>query len=180
MKIPFNIKYKPQIESGEYKVLTNDGSDVRIVCWDAEGSQRKDDIIALVKGSLGAENIQRYYVTGKLIADTGRRGKGLVIVTPEPELTEFEKKVCETSNLCLSFGMKEEIKSAATSLLDYAKEEFIRQGYVIEKKAFLEAVEKVDPEVMKEVSENVDKLSKEELTEFENAFGRAMMEVPEP
>ena len=36
-------------------------------------------------------------------------------------------------------------------------EQFIKDGYVIEKKAFHDAVEKVPPEVMKEVSDNVDK-----------------------
>ena len=33
--IPFDIKYRPEIESGEMKVQTRDGREVRIVCWDA-------------------------------------------------------------------------------------------------------------------------------------------------
>ena len=32
-KIPFDIKYRPQIESGEYKVETGDKKRVRIICW---------------------------------------------------------------------------------------------------------------------------------------------------
>lgn len=35
MKVPFNIKYRPQIESGEAEVVTRNGRAVRIICWDA-------------------------------------------------------------------------------------------------------------------------------------------------
>ncbi len=82
MKIPFDIKYRPQIETGEYEVETQDGlHSVRIICWDAAGSQRDNDIIGLEKGTLGAENIQRYDVTGHLIADSAKRGnKDLVLI----------------------------------------------------------------------------------------------------
>ena len=37
MKIPFDMKYRPQIESGEYKVETRNGKSVRIICWDKQG-----------------------------------------------------------------------------------------------------------------------------------------------
>lgn len=36
-KIPFNIKYRPQIESGEYKVVTREGCPVEIRIWDLKG-----------------------------------------------------------------------------------------------------------------------------------------------
>ena len=32
--VPFDLKYKDKIESGEYLVTTREGSPVRIVCWD--------------------------------------------------------------------------------------------------------------------------------------------------
>ena len=35
-RIPFDKKYRPQIESGQYKVETGDGQPVRIICWDAK------------------------------------------------------------------------------------------------------------------------------------------------
>ena len=35
MKVKFDIKYRPQIESGEAEVVTRDGRAVRIICWDA-------------------------------------------------------------------------------------------------------------------------------------------------
>lgn len=37
MKIPFDIKYRPQIESGEYKVFLKNGNPVRILAWDLPG-----------------------------------------------------------------------------------------------------------------------------------------------
>ena len=35
MKVPFDIKYKEQIQDGIYKVETANGEQIRIVCWDA-------------------------------------------------------------------------------------------------------------------------------------------------
>lgn len=40
MKIPFDIKYRPQIESGEIKVINRLNEDVRIVCWDGPDKDR--------------------------------------------------------------------------------------------------------------------------------------------
>ena len=94
MKIPFDIKHRQQIESGKYKVETNEGASVRIICWDAKGSQREDDIIALVGSTLGSENIQRYDYTGHLIADSARVGrKDLVLVTEEFDSTDVERAI---------------------------------------------------------------------------------------
>ena len=36
-KIPFNIKYRPQIESGEYSVVTREDRPVEIKIWDLKG-----------------------------------------------------------------------------------------------------------------------------------------------
>lgn len=85
-KIPFNIMYRENIERGQLKVETVSGQPVRIICWDAKGSQRANDIIALVGSELGAENIQRYYSDGTLIADSSHhRNKDLVILLPSPK-----------------------------------------------------------------------------------------------
>ena len=35
--IPFDLKYRPEIESGECKLVTRAGYPARIVCWDAKG-----------------------------------------------------------------------------------------------------------------------------------------------
>lgn len=51
-------------------VALKNGTPVRIICWDARGSDREDDIIALVSSKLGSENIMRFYRSGKLISDS--------------------------------------------------------------------------------------------------------------
>ena len=85
-RIPFSIEYRNEIENGNLSVETASGQSVRIICWDAKGSQRTNDIIALVGGELGSENIQRYYSDGTLIADSSRLGnKDLVILLPSPK-----------------------------------------------------------------------------------------------
>ena len=39
MKKKFDIKYRPQIESGQYRVVTHDGTPVIVEKWDLKGSQ---------------------------------------------------------------------------------------------------------------------------------------------
>ena len=96
-------------------------------------------------------------------------------------LTEFEKKVADIIDLwhedyvqwstpgASAHNYPDQIKPDAAELLALAREQFIKDGYIIEKKAFHDAVEKVDPKVMKEVSDNVDK-TKEGLTELEQCL----------
>lgn len=93
MKIPFDIKFRPQIESGEYKVETKDGREVRIVCWDVNNSYSSvhDNILALVKSESGVEHALFYAQNGYCLSDSSRVGrKDLFLVTPEPELTPLE------------------------------------------------------------------------------------------
>ena len=89
-------------------------------------------------------------------------------------LTEFELRLLDwlssdTSGEIPMERMKEIVKNRAAELLALAREQFIKDGYIIEKKAFHDAVEKVSPEVMKEVSDNVDNM-KEELTELDQCL----------
>lgn len=88
-KIPFDIKFRPQIESGDYKVETQNGCIARIICWD-----RKDNnypIVALFEeGKSGKECLLSYTQNGQHVKGTSNVSD-LFIVTPEPELTEFEK-----------------------------------------------------------------------------------------
>ena len=90
MRIPFEIKYRPQIESGEYKVETRDGRPVRIICWDC--INKHYPIIALAL--YGGEEISYDYTNnGHYYPDDEKSEYDLFIVTPEPELSEFEKAV---------------------------------------------------------------------------------------
>ena len=85
-RIQFNIKYRPQIESGEYTVKTRSGNPVRIICWDRNSCT---PICALITRDSGPED---YVWTDK----EGRNTKSgyyddLFIITPDPDLSEFEK-----------------------------------------------------------------------------------------
>ena len=79
--------------------------------------------------------------------------------TPEEELTNFEEGLkvflLDFVYTTVKEDAPEYIKKNSGVLLSLAREQFIKDGYVIEKKAFHDAVKKVSPEVMKEVSENV-------------------------
>ena len=167
-KIQFDIQYRPQIESGEYKVETKAGCPVRIVCWDMACEL---PILGLVL--LNDEKVEEIAV-GFTNEGTNLFGEPLYdklfIVTPEEEQTEWQRFIsaCLQKHGLLDCGAADRIaKESSSELLALAREQFIKDGYVIEKKAFHDAVEKVDPEVMKEVSKNIDKIV---LTPFEQSI----------
>lgn len=154
-KIPFNIKYRPQIESGEYKVETRDGKKVRVLCYDANNIV---PVVALVTFNDGSEGSRDYYSDGSM--NFGRENAlDLFIVTPEEELTEFENRLCEILDSAINYQIhstpEETIKDAkklTPELLSLAREQFIKDGYVIEKKAFHNAVENISDKHLSEMS----------------------------
>ena len=168
-KIPFDIKFRPQIESGEYKVETKVGCPVRIVCWDMICEL---PILGLVL--LNDEKAEEIAV-GFTNEGTNLLGEPLYdklfIVTPEEELTEFEKAIKDMIKPYAAWP-DDIFKEESAKLLFLAREQFIKDGYVIEKKAFHDAVEKVDPGIMKEVSKNVD------MTEYEKGRAEALKDLP--
>lgn len=173
MKIPFSVKYRTQIESGEYKVIDKNGRNVRIICWDMKSPKKYGyHLVGLVEFSPNNEESTYYTLDGK--ARLRDKEPCLFIVTPEPELTEFESTFGRAMMEVPKPEEKEKwyqfLKEKAAELLDLAREQFIKDGYIIEKKAFYGAVEKVDPEVMKEVSDKVDI---EETLRLEYEKGRA-------
>ena len=138
-KIKFDVKYRPQIESGEYRVETKAGCPVRIVCWDMACEL---PILGLVL--LNDEKAEEMAV-GFTNKGTNLLGNPLYdklfIVTPEEEMTEFEKAVDAIYESC---GVKElQVKKKASELLALAREQIIKDGYVIEKKAFHDAMENI-------------------------------------
>ena len=91
-KIAFNIKYRPQIESGEYKVVTKDNKNVRIISWDMHTGSG-DKIVALVTGQGGEfERNRTYHLDGRCCSSQ-HDSTSLFILTDEPELTEFEEEL---------------------------------------------------------------------------------------
>lgn len=160
MKIPFDIKYKPQIESGKYKVETRDGRPVRIICWDAN-SYTPVVFLATEHDDLDDKDKEYQYSCNNFgMSFSGNSPGDLFIITPEPELSEFEKRIRFTIDEVVDGRYNadniEDVKGLAKGLLALAREQIIKDGYVIEKKSFHDAVEKVAPEVMKEVSDKVD------------------------
>lgn len=123
MKIQFDIKYRPQIESGEYKVVTRNNAPVRIICWDAHAEQ---PIVGLVYD--GNETVGMFCDNGRFwqLKDSTSL-LDLFIITPEPELTEFEKGI-KRGFLCA--GLEDVhtgiIKDTAEELLKLAKKELCK------------------------------------------------------
>lgn len=86
-KIPFDIKFRPQIESGEYKVETRDGRPVRIVCWDRQAEYYP--LVALISaGKIEDEAV--YTIDGKYVYDQEGNDLDLIIIVPDPEVEESE------------------------------------------------------------------------------------------
>lgn len=114
-KIPFDIKFKPQIESGKYKVVTEDDEPARIICWDSTINKERP-IIAIVFD----DQIEQYKANGRYDNDYDTSNYDLFIVTPEPELSEFEKAVAKYRP---QSDTKETIQRIASELLACARKE---------------------------------------------------------
>jgi hypothetical protein len=128
MKFPFDIKYRPQIESGEYKVVTGDDRPVRIISWDKKVYGDRYEIVALVPTSQGdTETVQLYCPDGALLASYLNEKFKLFIITPDPELTEFETGI-KRGFLCA--GLEDVptgiIKDTAKDILELAKKELCK------------------------------------------------------
>lgn len=157
MKIPFDIKYRSQIESGEYKVVTGDDRPVRIISWDKKVYGGRFEIVALVSTSQGdTESVQLYCPNGTLIASNWSEKFKLFILTPEPELTEFEQALADTIGCAISQSVVEPnyetykfVKDWSERLLDAAKKELCKgcaakqEGYINGRHDALKEMDKV-------------------------------------
>lgn len=134
MKIPFDIKFRPQIESGEYKVFAHEHEEqeARIVCWDNKGEY---PIVALVDNEP-----EKFDIHGRVPG--GNRGGefSLFIVTPEEEMTEFEEAVgAEIFDPPFNAEQVKVIKEESAKLLVFARNEIVKSGYaIIEGEHYLE------------------------------------------
>jgi hypothetical protein len=154
MRKQFDIKYRPQIESGEYKVETRDGRKARIIHWDLNCTS---PIVAVMDAhiDLPGEIVDVFSVSGRAFDDL-ESPSDLFIVTPEPELSEFEKRIRfiidEVVDGRYNADNIEDVKGIAKGLLELARDQFIKDGYVIEKKAFHDAVENISDKNLAEMS----------------------------
>jgi hypothetical protein len=121
-KIPFNVKFRPQIESGKYKVILDCGVEAEILAWDKPGEYpivcmaKKDGAIPFRTDNNG---IAYHYPEGSNYSD-------LFIVTPEPELTEFEKAIEEYIK-CFTGIVQTDVaaKQWSAELLNIARKEIV-------------------------------------------------------
>ena len=139
MKIPFDIKYRPQIESGEYKVETRDGRKARIIHWDLNCTS---PIVAVMDSHIDipGEIVDVFSVSGMAFDDL-ESPSDLFIVTPEEEMTEFEKACMKLYNEGRDDGLSgdklsnESVKESAAELLTLAREELFANDTVLKEYA---------------------------------------------
>ena len=139
MRIPFDIKFRPQIESGQYKVETREGLPVRIICWDRIAKKHNPDdlnLCVLVPDD-GGEAVYYYHRSGKRWVPND--GFDLFIVTPEEKLTTLEDRLSTyLKNDFEYFSTKkwdekkwnETMRIQAAELLSLAKNQLQKEGLV--------------------------------------------------
>ena len=123
MKKPFDIKYRPQIESGEYKVVTRDGRPVRIVCWD-----RVDNKDAILLGlAYNKEYEVEEVICNKPNGVAFNLSENDIFIIDEPEVTEFERalsiEIYGQNAEDLADIELEQLKLKAEKLLDIARKQ---------------------------------------------------------
>lgn len=141
MKIPFDIKYRPQIESGEYKVETFSGYPVTIYQWDFDDGAQTPIMGSYVfedgKEYVGAWNDEGHF---DLVSPNDL---DLFLVTPEEELTPFEEKLIQFSDERNSMEcdnlpedregeiLADHLHRKAAELLAIAKQQLLQSGELL-------------------------------------------------
>lgn len=124
-QIAFDIKYRPEIESGKYKVVTRKGQPVRITCWDALGNFPLTGLVKTYDNAEYEENNRWgidgvHELTNCTSRDSGAYDKDLFILTDEPVLDDFEKMVKESMFYSSDYGPSDEdVRRQANKLLEY-------------------------------------------------------------
>lgn len=156
MRKEFNIKYRPQIESGEYKVVTDCGEPVEIVKWNCKG---ECPILAVIDDG-DVEDTCFFNEAG--ISPHGT--DSLYVITEEVELTEFEKELGKA--IYTVFVPEELSKTEISSLKDNAKK-------------LLDITRKQISEEKKEENNRIALgiYSNKELTDFQRLLGGCIMEA---
>jgi hypothetical protein len=95
-KIPFNIKFRSEIESGKMLVRTLDGDKVRIICWDADGYC---PIVGLIQ--LEGESVTtafKYHEDGTVAKPHNGELLNLVLIRKFDEFEEKLKEIVDSFN----------------------------------------------------------------------------------
>lgn len=116
MKVAFDIKYRPQIESGEAKVVTRDDRAVRIICWDA--SYKDLPIVGLIEGRERPNIFTRegsFFPIGEVEANAD-----LFVILPLPD--NIFKQAVDTFGADHQIGMlHEEVGELLAAINQYAR-----------------------------------------------------------
>lgn len=157
MRIPFEIKYRDKIESGDYKVETRDGRPARIICWDMISDE---PIIALVAGDPNdktdtSEYILSCFEKGNYYT-TKESENDLFIVTPEPEMSEMEISLLswlsdDTSGEIPMGRMKQVVKARAAELLALSKSQLLQSGELLTQEHHEKLMETLSEECKKDL-----------------------------
>ena len=125
MKEAFNIKYRPQIESGEYKVVTREDRPVEVKIWDLKGDFPIVGVYYDAKNN--RETAVQVTAEGRCSVTSGEEYcDDFFIITDKPELTEFEgelKTIINTFSSCGDFMSDESARNIGKILLDTAREQ---------------------------------------------------------
>ena len=124
-KIPFSIAYRPQVESGEYRVVTREDRPVEIRIWDLKGDFPIVGVYYDAKNN--RETAVQVTAEGRCSVTPGEEyGDDFFIITDKPELTEFEgelKTIINTFSSCGEFMSDESARNFGKILLDAARKE---------------------------------------------------------
>ena len=151
-KIPFSIEHREKIESGEYKVVTGDDRPVRIISWDKMTYGGRYDIVALVPTSQGdTDTVQLYCPDGTLLSSNMNEKFKLFILTPEPELTEFEADVMVILLEFVEEVDANDLKRISKDLLDLATEELKKTFVLLHKDDYQTAFDLGKAEALKDL-----------------------------
>lgn len=92
--VPFDIKYRKQIESGIYRVFTRDKQPARIICWDGE-LYDGEQVVAIID-----ECVETFHINGRYDDEESDMDLFVEIFDDEVEYTEFESEVLK---LCKAY-----------------------------------------------------------------------------
>ena len=91
-KIPFDIKYRPQIESGKVQVVTRDDRPVRIICWDVKD---RYSIAAFVKFVDAEDEIVSVYTQDGFYQLSKKPCQNDLFLLVDDGLTDFQSLLAE-------------------------------------------------------------------------------------
>lgn len=126
MKVQFDIKYRPQIESGEAGVVTRDGRAVRIICWD--GPCEEMPIVGFIEGREEPDTFGR---DGVYMPGEGEDGEDLFVILPLPD--NIFRQAVNTFGADHQIGMlHEEVGELLAAINQYARGRVKKDAVVTE------------------------------------------------